>query len=86
MDLEGLFPALKITPNIAVLKSNVNERLSFFRTRIALFSFSVSQKLLSVVPLLALKTVGLKLLKLQHFLQSSARMAVHAIAKSGGAV
>lgn len=62
MDLEGFFPDLKIAQNITLLKRNANERLSFFRRIITLFSFSLSKRdLLSIVSLLALKTILLKL-------------------------
>lgn len=62
MDLEGFFPYLKIAQNITLVKRNANEHLSFFRRIITLFSFSLSERdLLSIVSLLALKTVLLKL-------------------------
>ena len=70
---------MKIAQNITLLKRNANEHLSFFRSIITLFCFSLSERdLLSIVSLLALKTVLLKLPKQQHLLQLSAGTAVQA--------
>lgn len=87
MDLEGFFPDLKIAQNITLLKRNANEHLSFFRRIITLFSFFLSERdLLSVVSLLALKTV---LLKLRSYSTCSSPLQdwqSMLLAKSGGAV
>lgn len=87
MDLEGFFSDLKIAQNITLLKRNANQHLPFFRRIMTLFSFSVSERdLLSIVSLLAVKTILLQWWSYRTCSTPLQAWPSMLLAKSGGAV